>query len=79
MATHKPDAKLIRTPMEELCGNPNERTTAGATEDLYGMKGPEGLEANGGVKFSLVYEDIAPHKAADMPSDSKQFQGQSEV
>ena len=75
---HKVDAKLLATPADEMCGNPMERAHPGATEELYGLQGPEGLSANGGIEFALVYEDIAPHKG-DEPSDTKQFKGQSEV
>jgi hypothetical protein len=75
MSEHKPDSKLIETPVEELCGNPSERKHPGATEEIYGLKGPEGLAANGGIEFALVYEDITPSKSADTPSDSAQFKG----
>ena len=75
---HKISKELLESPVEELCGNPSDRVAPGSSEDYHGLKGPEGLEANGGIKFALVYEDLAPHKG-DQPSDTKQFKGQSEV
>lgn len=75
----KPNAKLIETPMEELCGNPATRSHPGQESSVYGLKGPEGVSAELGADPVLIYTDITPHKQADQPSDSKQFQGQSEV
>jgi len=75
---HKISKELLESPVEELCGSPETRSASGEASDSYaGLKGPEGLEANGGIKFALVYEGLAPHK--DQPSDTKQFKGQSEV
>jgi hypothetical protein len=79
MAEHKIDKKLVESPVEYTCGDPNARKHPGATEELYGLKGPEGLAANGGIEFALVYEDITPSAKADKPSDTAQFKGESEV
>jgi hypothetical protein len=76
MSEHKPDSKLIETPVEEMCGNPNERkSSVAATEEVYGLKSPDGLSANGGIEFALVYTDINPDTKRDEPSDSAQFKG----
>ncbi len=73
---HKPDAKLVATPVEKVCGNPADRKPSiASTGELYGLKGPDGLSANGGIEHALVYEDINPSTKSDKPSDSKQFQG----
>lgn len=76
MSETKPDAKLIKTPVEQICGNPSDRKPSiPSTQELYGLKGPDGLSANGGIEHALVYEDINPSTKGDTPSDSKQFQG----
>jgi hypothetical protein len=76
MSEHKPDAGLVKTPVESICGDPKSRKPSIATtQDLYGLKGPDGLSANGGIEHALVYEDINPSTGGDKPSDSKQFQG----
>lgn len=77
MAYSKPDGKLVETPVEELCGNPSTRSHPGQANEVYGLKGPEGVSAGLGADPVLLYTDITPHKAADSPSDTKLFQGQS--
>jgi len=76
---HKLDSKLVESPVEEVCGNPTERKHPGAEGTIYGLQGPEGVSANGGIEFALIYDDVTSSKSADMPSDAKQFKGQSEV
>lgn len=74
MSEHKPDAKLVKTPVEAICGDPKTRTrTEGALQEVYGLPGPEGLSANGGLEFNLIALDVAP--SGEKPSDSKQFKG----
>lgn len=76
MAEHKPDAKLVKTPVEQICGNPSERSsTASSESSVYGLKGPEGFSAGLGAEPALVYSDINPSTSSDKPSDKKQFQG----
>lgn len=75
----KPDAKLVETPVEELCGDPGKRSHPGQAGEVYGLKGPDGVSEGLGADPVLIYEDITPHKGEDKPSDTKQFQGQSEV
>lgn len=77
MAYPKPDAKLLETPVEELCGDPNKRSHPGQASEVYGLKGPEGVSASLGADPVLLYDDIHPHVKADKPSDSRQFQGVS--
>jgi hypothetical protein len=75
MAEHKPNKALVETPMEYLCGNPEERNGSGTEDTIYGLKGPEGVSANGGINFNLI---TPIPTAGDRPSDSKQFKGQSD-
>lgn len=75
----KPDSKLVETPVDHLCGDPNKRGPSLASDDaVYGMQGPEGLSANGEVEQVLVYKDIVPG-GKDAPSDTKTFKGAGEV
>jgi hypothetical protein len=77
MSEHKPDSKLVMTPVPYLCGNPDDRKpTLAADEEVYGMKGPEGLSANDGIEQVLVYKDIMSEGKADEPSDMATFKGE---
>lgn len=76
MSTNKPDSKLVKSPVEEICGNPGDRKPSlSSDQEVYGLKGPDGLSANGGIEFALVYDDINPSTKSDQPSDSTQFKG----
>ena len=76
MSEHKPNSKLVETPVEEICGNPNERKPSlSSDQTIYGLKGPEGLSANGGVEFALTYDDLNPSTKSATPSDSATFVG----
>lgn len=79
MAYSKPDSKLVETPVTELCGDPGKRSHPGQASEVYGLKGPEGVSEGLGADPVLLYDDITPHAKQDQPSDTKQFQGQSEV
>jgi len=80
MSEHKPNASLVRTPVESICGDPNDRKPSlSSDQTIYGLKGPEGLSANGGIEFALTYDDINPSTKSDRPSDDRQFKGRSEV
>jgi hypothetical protein len=76
MAEHKPDKSLVETPVEYICGDPGVRDGAGTTDTIYGLQGPEGVSANGGIKFNLIRTDLTS-SPSDEPSDAKQFKGQS--
>lgn len=73
----KPDAKLVKTPVDSLCGNPNDRKPSlSSDETIYGLKGPDGLSANGGIEYALTYDDINPATKSDKPSDDATFKGE---
>lgn len=76
---HKPDAGLIHTPVEYLCGDPSVRSGEGTTDDVYGLKGSEGVEANGMGKMAIFRDDVTPLKAEDEPSESKRFKGSEDA
>lgn len=78
MAYAKPNAKLVETPVDELCGDPGKRSHPGQESSVYGLPGPEGVSAGLGADPVLVYTDIEPGKG-DQPSDTKAFTGKSEV
>lgn len=73
MAEHKLDKKLVESPVEYMCGDPEVRDGAGTTDEIYGLQGPEGVSANGGIKFNLIRTDLALED--DRPSSRKQFVG----
>jgi len=77
MSETKPNAKLIETPMDYMCGDPSKRSHPGQQSEVYGLKGPEGVSAGLGADPVLVYDDITPNRAADLPSDPKLFKGNS--
>jgi hypothetical protein len=80
MSEHKPNAALVKTPVDSIPGDPGKREPSlGSDDSVYGMKGPEGVSAGLGTNPVLVYNDIAPNTKGDSPSDRKQFQGVSEV
>lgn len=71
-----PDKKLVTTPVTELCGNPGDRKPSlSSDQTVYGLKGPEGLSANGGIEFALTHDDINPSTKGDKPSDDATFTG----
>jgi hypothetical protein len=78
MAEHKVDKSLIETPVDYTCGDPKVRSHPGQASSVYGLKAPEGVSEGLGADPVLLYEDITPHKAEDMPSDRKRFQGVSD-
>lgn len=76
MAENKPNASLVKTPVEGMCGDPNKRAPSlSSDQTIYGLKGPDGLSANGGLEFALTYDDINPSVGSDKPSDSGTFKG----
>ena len=77
MAEHKLDKGLVETPVEYICGDPNVRDGAGTTDEIYGLQGPEGVSANGGIKFNLIRTDLGTAES-DQPSSRKQFVGQGD-
>lgn len=76
MSEHKPNATLIKTPVEQICGDPSKRSPSlSSDQTVYGLKGPDGLGANGGLEYALVYDDINPSTKSDKPSDADTFKG----
>lgn len=73
----KIDSKLMQSPVDGLCGDPSVRTGAGTTDNVYGLKGPEGVAANGIGPMAIFRDDVTPLKSADEPSESKRFEGSS--
>lgn len=78
MAEHKIDKKLLETPVEYLCGDPDVRKGAGTEQEAYGLPAAEGVSANGGIVFNNYRTDVTPNKSQDEPSDSKEFKGNLE-
>ena len=76
---NKPDKELVKTPVEELCGDPGKRSaTSAAASSVYGLPAPDGVSAGLGADPVLIYTDINPHTEADKPSDAKRFKGVSD-
>jgi hypothetical protein len=74
---YTPDKSLIETPVQYMCGDPKERAYKSPEVEVYGLKGPEGVSAGLGADPVLVYADITPNRANDLPSDPKLFKGNS--
>ncbi len=57
MAYEKPDKKLVETPVEELCGNPNEQSGGeGVTHGGEPVTGAEHKES-GGIETVTYYNE----------------------
>jgi hypothetical protein len=76
---HKPDASLIATGVEYLCGEPDTKAEAGATNKVYDLPGPEGVEANGVGPMTIFINSVTPNAAADEPSDTNAFRGSAKA
>ena len=63
--THKPEKSLVETPVDELCGNPNDRSGgAGVVHGGEPIPGADHKES-GGVETVTYYDDLGGAKRTE--------------